>query len=134
MMNMEQYNGSNSYEYFFVQLQGNTYMERQWMHDNYSDLTAGGTSVIMCNALLYCKKCYSHYRISSKKFSPSNYSVPFTEWLNIVSNLSAKVVMHIFINGNGMHTQTEYWTLTSKNSAKLKQYYYFHAEFLEEIR
>ena len=24
--------------------------------------------------------------------------------------------------------------LTSKNSAKLKQYYYFHAEFLEEIR
>ena len=23
---------------------------------------------------------------------------------------------------------------TSKNSAKLKQYYYFHAEFLEEIR
>ena len=28
------------------------------MHDNHSDLTAGGTSVIMCNALLYCKKCY----------------------------------------------------------------------------
>ena len=24
--------------------------------------------------------------------------------------------------------------LTSKNSAKLKQYYYFHAEFLEEVR
>ena len=23
---------------------------------------------------------------------------------------------------------------TSKNSAKLKQYYYFHAEFLEEVR
>ena len=24
--------------------------------------------------------------------------------------------------------------ITSKNSAKLKQYYYFYAEFLEEIR
>ena len=30
-----------------------------------------------------------------------------------------------------MRTQTE---LTSKNSVKLKQYCYFHAEFLEEIR
>ena len=33
-----------------------------------------------------------------------------------------------------MHTQTECWILTSKNSAKLKQYYSFHAKFLEEIR
>ena len=33
-----------------------------------------------------------------------------------------------------MRTQTECRILTSKNSAKLKQYYYFHAEFLEEIR
>ena len=33
-----------------------------------------------------------------------------------------------------MRTQTEWWILTSKNSAKLKQYYYFHTEFLEEIR
>ena len=32
-----------------------------------------------------------------------------------------------------MRMQMEYWILTSKNSAKLKQYYYFHAEFLEEI-
>ena len=33
-----------------------------------------------------------------------------------------------------MRTQTECWTLTSKNSAKLKQYNFFHAEFLEEIQ
>ena len=33
-----------------------------------------------------------------------------------------------------MRTQTEYLILTSKNLAKLKQYCYFHAEFLEEIR
>ena len=32
-----------------------------------------------------------------------------------------------------MHAQMECWILTSKNSAKLKQYY-FHAEFLEEVR
>ena len=31
-----------------------------------------------------------------------------------------------------MHARMECWILTSKNSAKLKQYYYFHAEFLEE--
>ena len=37
------------------------------------------------------------------------------------------------INGNGMRTLTECWVSTSKNSAKLKQYYYFHADFLEEI-
>ena len=28
----------------------------------------------------------------------------------------------------------EYWTLTSKNLVKLKRDYYFHAEFLEEVR
>ena len=33
-----------------------------------------------------------------------------------------------------MRTQTECSILTSKISAKLMQYYYFHAEFLEEIR
>ena len=38
------------------------------------------------------------------------------------------------IYGNRMHAQMEYWTLTSKNSAKLKRDYYFHAEFLEEVR
>ena len=34
------------------------------------------------------------------------------------------------MNGNGMRMQT---ILTSKNLAKLKQYYYLHAEFFEEI-
>ena len=33
-----------------------------------------------------------------------------------------------------MHARKEYWILTPKNSAKHKQYYYFHAEFLEEVR
>ena len=32
-----------------------------------------------------------------------------------------------------MHVRMEYWTLISKNSAKLKRDYYFQAEFLEEI-
>ena len=33
-----------------------------------------------------------------------------------------------------MHTEMEYWSniLTSKNLVKLKQYCYFHTEFLEE--
>ena len=35
--------------------------------------------------------------------------------------------------GNGMRTQIKCSILTSKDSAKLNQYYYFHAEFLEEI-
>ena len=33
-----------------------------------------------------------------------------------------------------MRVRMEHWVLTSKNSTKLKQYYYFRAEFLEEIR
>ena len=28
----------------------------------------------------------------------------------------------------------ECWMLIPKNSVKFKQYYYFHAEFLEEVR
>ena len=42
---------------------------------------------------------------------------------------------HVYaIYGNRMHAQMKCWILTSKSSAKLKQYYYFHAEFLEEVR
>ena len=62
-----------------------------------------------------------------------NYSAPFTEWLKIVSNNSAKVVTRISMGiecAQGWNVKL----LTSKNSAKLKQYYYFHAEFLEEVR
>ena len=33
-----------------------------------------------------------------------------------------------------MHMQMECGILTSKYSVKLKQYYYFHAEFLEELQ
>ena len=66
-----------------------------------------------------------------KKFGPSNHSAPFTKWLKIVSNNSAKVVTRICYKcmyGNRMRAQMEYWTLTSKNLVKLKRDYYFHAE------
>ena len=33
-----------------------------------------------------------------------------------------------------MYARMECWIVTSKNLVKLKQYYYFHAEFLEEVR
>ena len=33
-----------------------------------------------------------------------------------------------------MRTRMECWILTPKNSAKFKQYYYFHAEFLGEVQ
>ena len=33
-----------------------------------------------------------------------------------------------------MRARMECWILTSKNFAKLKQYYYLHAEFLEEVQ
>ena len=48
-----------------------------------------------------------------------------------VSNFRQRSSRVYAINRNRMRMQTEYWILTSK---KLKQYYYyFHAEFLEEI-
>ena len=62
----------------------------------------------------------------------SNYSAPFTEGLKIVSNNSAKVVTLICsiwelnAGADGILNR-----LISKNSAKLKRDYYFHAEFLE---
>ena len=42
--------------------------------------------------------------------------------------------IHAIIYGNRMHMQMECQILTSEKSAKLKQYYYFHAEFLVEVQ
>ena len=38
------------------------------------------------------------------------------------------------INGNRMCMRMECWIVISKNSLKLKHYYYFHAKFLKEIQ
>ena len=55
---------------------------------------------------------------------------------HIVSNFSVKVVMRICYKRewNAHADRMLKILLTSKNSAKLKQCYYFHAKFLEEIR
>ena len=57
----------------------------------------------------------------------TNVSMPF---YIIIQQRSS----HIYaIYGNRIRARMECWILTSKNLAKLKQYYYFHAEFLEVL-
>ena len=53
----------------------------------YLDLCVWQASAMCMHGLRSFNYC------TSKKFGPSNYLVPFTEWLKIISNNSAKVVL-----------------------------------------
>ena len=78
----------------------------------------------------------SKYRTSYKNSALLIIRHPLpNDWKSslIIRQRSSRV--HVYaIYGNRMRTRMEYWTLTSKNLVKLKRDYYFHAEFLEEVR
>ena len=79
---------------------------------------------------LYLMHC-SYYRTTSKNSALLIIQHPDWKKSLIIQQRSSCAYA---IYGNRMCLWMECWILTSKNSAKLKQYYYFNFEFIEEVQ